>query len=44
MSHLKPVTKPSASIPGKAIDPAGAVFLQIWAAVMMFILTGAFGK
>lgn len=29
--------------PDKAIDPAGAIFLQVWFAVMTFILSGAFG-
>ena len=40
MRHFKAVSKVGVS---KAIDPAGAAFLQIWFAVFSTILFGAFG-
>lgn len=43
MSHLKQITTKQTVTPRKAIDPAGAAFLQIWATVMSIILFGAFG-
>ena len=44
MRHIEPVTVARAVATGGKIDPAGAVFLQVWAAVMSWILLGAFGK
>ncbi|MCX5758226.1 MAG: hypothetical protein NTU83_06915 [Candidatus Hydrogenedentes bacterium] len=41
MRHIKHITVAKAS--AEKIDPAGSVFLQIWAVVMTTILMGAFG-
>lgn len=41
MKHTKTI---SAVKTAKAIDPAGAIFLQIWWAVFSWILTGALGS
>ena len=43
MKHVRPLTIPKNAIPGKAIDSAGQVFLQIWAYVFGTILLGALG-
>ena len=44
MRHIEAVTVARAVTTGDKIDPAGSVFLQVWAAVMAWILLGAFGK
>jgi len=43
MKHIKPMTVPRNEIPGKAIDSAGQIFLQIWAFVFGTIILGALG-
>ena len=44
MTHIKKVSVAAASSDGGKFDPAGAVFLQIWAVVFAFILQGALGS
>ena len=44
MRHVNRVTVARAVATEDKMDPAGAVFLQVWAAVMAWILLGAFGK
>ena len=41
MKHVKSISTVKTA---KAIDPAGAIFLQIWWAVFSWILTGAIGS
>jgi hypothetical protein len=43
MRHVRKLSEVKVPVPDKAMDPAGAIFLQIWAAVMGAILFGAFG-
>jgi hypothetical protein len=42
VAHLRKITVRYAEVADKGIDPAGAIFLQVWLYVMTFIVTGAF--
>jgi hypothetical protein len=42
MVHIKSVTISKAAVAEKQMDPAGTIFLSIWAFVFMWILMGAF--
>ncbi len=44
MIHISKITVSKAHIEDKQIDPAGAVFFEIWFRVFTWILAGAFGK
>lgn len=44
MPHIKTVTVRSAVTGDKGLDPAGAVFFQIWLAVFTWIISGAFSS
>ncbi|HOZ45197.1 MAG TPA: hypothetical protein PLO37_03680 [Candidatus Hydrogenedentes bacterium] len=44
MAHVRTISLAKAQAFEKDDDVAGALFLQLWMTVMMFILTGAFGK
>jgi hypothetical protein len=44
MIHIRKVTVTKAQVEGKDMDPAGAIFLQVWLGVFTWILAGAFGK
>jgi len=43
MRHVRKISLAKASVGEKDMDPAGMVFIQIWASVMSMILVGAFG-
>lgn len=43
MRHIRQVSRQTRVGVMKAMDPAGAAFLQIWLAVMSTMLFGAFG-
>ncbi len=44
MTHLTKITVSKAQVEEKAMDPAGALFMQVWLGVFTWILAGAFGK
>lgn len=43
MRHVKKISLAKANTSEKGMDPAGYIFLQIWASVMSMMLFGAFG-
>ena len=44
MKHVKAITQNAFRTPEKALDTAGAIFLQVWATVFSMILTGALSQ
>ena len=43
MRHIEKISVSKAEIADKQMDPVGALFLGLWAAVFSWILIGAFG-
>lgn len=45
MTHISRISVARAdATSGKQMDPAGALFLQLWITVMTWMMMGAFGK